>query len=207
MTAKPIVAATDGSEESLRAVEWAAREAVLHGAPLRIVLAASLPRTASLQLKPERNVVLDMAKIEGEILIGRPVEKVFDFVADSRNEPSFNPAMASVELLTPLPIGLGTRFRARMGRAGTQMLVELTEFDRPHRLGSRTTSSMMETSGALTFAAEGDGTVMGWDWQVRPKGWMRMLGPLFGPLGGRMERRIWTEMKQQLETNGPARSA
>ena len=27
MTAKPIVAGTDGSEESLRAVEWAAREA------------------------------------------------------------------------------------------------------------------------------------------------------------------------------------
>jgi len=73
-----------------------------------------------------------------------------------------------------------------MGRAGTQMLVELTEFDRPHRLGSHTTSSMMQTSGALIFAANGDGTVMSWDWQVRPEGCMRMLGPLFGPLGGHM---------------------
>ncbi len=54
----------------------------------------------------------------------------------------------------PLLIGVGTRFRARMGRAGRQMLVELTEFDRPDRLGSRTTSSMMDTSGALTFAAD-----------------------------------------------------
>lgn len=45
MATKPIVAATDGSEESLRAVEWAAREAALHGAPLRIVAAAEmLPR-------------------------------------------------------------------------------------------------------------------------------------------------------------------
>jgi carbon monoxide dehydrogenase subunit G len=140
-----------------------------------------------------------MTRIEGEILIDRPVEEVFDFVADSRNEPSFNPAMAGVELLTPLPIGRGTRFRARMGKAGTQMLVELTEFDRPHRLGSRTTSSMMQTSGALTFTADGDGTVMSWDWQVHLKGWMRMLGPLFGPLGGRMERRIWASMKRHLE--------
>jgi hypothetical protein len=48
---------------------------------------------------------------------------------------------------------------------------------------------------------------MGWDWQVHPKGWIRMLGPLSGPLGGRMERRIWTELKHQLENNGPARSA
>ena len=29
MSAQPIVAATDGSEESLRAAEWAAREAAL----------------------------------------------------------------------------------------------------------------------------------------------------------------------------------
>ena len=79
------------------------------------------------------------------------------------------------------------------------MLVELTEFDRPRRLGSRTTSSMMQTSGALTFAA-GDGTVMSWDLHVHPKGWMRLLGPLFGPLGRRMERRIWTSMKRYLES-------
>lgn len=140
-----------------------------------------------------------VAHVNGRLRIAAPVQRVFDTVADTRNEPSFNPAMASVELLTPPPIGLGARFRARLGRAGTEMLVELTEFDRPHRLGSRTTSSMMDTSGALTFAADGDGTIMSWDWQVRAKGWMRILGPLAGPLGDRMERRIWTRLKHQLE--------
>ena len=34
-----------------------------------------------------------MAKIEGEIVIGRPVDVVFDMVADQRNEPTYNPAM------------------------------------------------------------------------------------------------------------------
>jgi nucleotide-binding universal stress UspA family protein len=42
MSGMPIVAATDGSEESLRAVDWAAREAALRGAPLRVVSAAAL---------------------------------------------------------------------------------------------------------------------------------------------------------------------
>jgi hypothetical protein len=148
-----------------------------------------------------------VARITGHVLIAAPAKQVFDTVADSRNEPLFNPAMTGVELLTPLPIGLGTRFRARMGRAGLQMLVELTEFDRPHRLGSRTTSSMMQTSGALTFTADRDGTVMGWDWQVRPKGWLRALGPLAGPFGGRMERRIWTGLKHMLENDEVARSS
>jgi carbon monoxide dehydrogenase subunit G len=148
-----------------------------------------------------------MAHITGHIRIAVPIDRVFDTIADSRNEPSFNPAMTGVELLTPPPIGLGTRFRARMGKAGMEMLVELTEFDRPHRLGSRTTSSMMETSGTLTFAAEDEGTIMSWDWQVRPKGWLRMLGPLSGPLGGRMERRIWTGLKHQLEDDASTHPA
>ena len=43
MTTRPVVAGADGSEESLRAVEWAAREADRHGAPLRIVSAPALP--------------------------------------------------------------------------------------------------------------------------------------------------------------------
>jgi hypothetical protein len=57
-----------------------------------------------------------MAHITGHIRIAAPVGQVFDMVADSRNEPSFNPAMTGVELLTAPPIGLGTRFRSRMGR-------------------------------------------------------------------------------------------
>jgi nucleotide-binding universal stress UspA family protein len=43
MAAKPVVAGTDGSEESLRAIDWAAREAVLRGLPLRIVSSVALP--------------------------------------------------------------------------------------------------------------------------------------------------------------------
>jgi len=30
-----------------------------------------------------------MARVEGEIIIHRPVEEMFDFVADERNEPRY----------------------------------------------------------------------------------------------------------------------
>ena len=130
--------------------------------------------------------VSPVAHISGHVRIAAPIERVFDTAADSRNEPSFNPAMSDVELLTPPPIGLGAQLRARMGKTGMVMLVELTEFDRPHRLGSRTTSSMMETSGALTFTADSDGTVMSWDWQGRAEGGVRGAGP---PAGGGRRRR------------------
>jgi carbon monoxide dehydrogenase subunit G len=141
-----------------------------------------------------------MAHITGQIRIGRPPENVFDIVADSRNEPSYNPSMIGVELLTRPPIGQGTQFRARMGRSGMDMLVELTEFDRPLRLASRTTSALMNTHGAITFTADRGGTVMSWDWKVRPRGWLRLLGPLLGPIGGRMERQTWSGLKRHLES-------
>jgi nucleotide-binding universal stress UspA family protein len=48
MTTKPIVVGTDGSAQAVRAVEWAAREAVLWGAPLRIVSAAEMPPRMSM---------------------------------------------------------------------------------------------------------------------------------------------------------------
>ena len=39
--ARPVVVGSDGSQESLQAVEWAAAEAVRHSAPLRIVTVAA----------------------------------------------------------------------------------------------------------------------------------------------------------------------
>jgi nucleotide-binding universal stress UspA family protein len=43
MATRPVIAGTDGSQESIRAVEWAAREAVLYHAPLRIVAVPVMP--------------------------------------------------------------------------------------------------------------------------------------------------------------------
>ncbi|MGH3213050.1 MAG: universal stress protein, partial [Trebonia sp.] len=58
---KPIVVATDGSEHSLQAVEWAAAESALRGAPLRILSAAeTLPRMASGPSGPNVDNVTDV---------------------------------------------------------------------------------------------------------------------------------------------------
>jgi hypothetical protein len=46
-----------------------------------------------------------MARIEGAIVIGRPVDVVFDYVADQSNEPQYNPQMVRAEKITPGPVG------------------------------------------------------------------------------------------------------
>jgi hypothetical protein len=133
------------------------------------------------------------------------VEVVFDFIADSRNEPAYNSGMRSVTLLTGEPIGARSRFRATMGRGGMELLVTLTGFDRPHALRSETTSTLLDTQGTLTFTPDVENaTIMAWDWLVTPRLWLRLLGPVFGPVGRRMERRIWTAARDCLEASGEA---
>ncbi len=54
MATKPVVVGIDGSEESLRAVEWAALEAKRHSSPLRIVSAPALvPRIHAYNASPQ----------------------------------------------------------------------------------------------------------------------------------------------------------
>jgi nucleotide-binding universal stress UspA family protein len=75
MIVKPVVAATDGSEESLRAVEWAAREAVVRGAPLRIVSAVQVPAMIGLQVRPDRDFVADLIHQERDQAFGAAVAR------------------------------------------------------------------------------------------------------------------------------------
>jgi uncharacterized protein YndB with AHSA1/START domain len=148
----------------------------------------------------------DMARIEGDIVIDRPVEAVFDYVADQSNEPQYNPQMVRAEKITAGPVGVGTKFRsavASMGRTA-EMLIECTGYDRPRRLASTTTMQQADISYTLTFEPAGAGTRMRWSGQVRPKGAYRLLGPLITWLGRRQERRIWASLKHRMEASPAA---
>ena len=93
-----------------------------------------------------------MVRIEGEIAINRPLEEVFDFVADERNEPRYNPRMLGAEKVSPEPIGPGTRFRSEFASRGRPVATtEITAYERPRRLASSTHMTMMDVRGTLTF--------------------------------------------------------
>ena len=145
-----------------------------------------------------------MARVEGEITISRPVEEVFDFVADERNEPRYHAHMVRAEQISEGPIGEGTRFHTELRTMGRTMpmVVEFTGYERPSRLASATRSSMMETEGALTFEPVPEGTRMLWSWDVRPRGAMRLMAPLVAAIGRRQEREIWGSLKRLLESGG-----
>ena len=143
-----------------------------------------------------------MADIEGEIIIHRPVEVVFDFVADERNEPLYNPAMIQVEKISEGPIAAGTRFKAetRTGKRTADMIIEFVSYERPHRLSSLTTMSAMAIEGTLIFSAVEQGTLMRWLWFIKPRGFLRIISPVIRMIGKRQEERIWKSLKCYLES-------
>ena len=91
-----------------------------------------------------------MARIDGEIVIARPVDVVFDYVAYQSNEPQYNLRMVRAQKITAGPVGRGTRFRSAVASLGrtAEMLIECTGYDLP-RLSARRLSSTTATAPSL----------------------------------------------------------
>ncbi len=142
-----------------------------------------------------------MIHIKGDIVIDRPVEVVFDYVADECNEPSYNPQMRVAEKISDGPIGVATQYRAEVVSGGrpVSMVIEFTAYERPRRLASRTTMSSMDIAYTLTFEPVPEGTRMRWSGEIEPHGMLNLMGPLVGWMGRRQELRIWTGLKDLLE--------
>ena len=143
-------------------------------------------------------------RVEGEIVIHRPVEEVFDFVADERNEPRYNPRMLHVEQTSARPVGLGARFSAEMRSTvrTVRMTIENTGYERPRRLAVRTHLSNTDIEGNLRFEPLADGTRMRWRWDLEPRRVLRLMTPLTIRMGQRQEQAIWSSLKRALEAHG-----
>jgi nucleotide-binding universal stress UspA family protein len=96
MTARPVLAATDGSPHSLAAVRWAAQEAVRRGAALRLVHVWPQPvgiylerlqaEGAALLARVQEQVVAEHPDLEVDTLLlgASPVEGLVDAAADGQ---------------------------------------------------------------------------------------------------------------------------
>jgi hypothetical protein len=85
-----------------------------------------------------------------------------------------------------------------MGRA-IEMDIEFTGYERPRRLASSTHMSWMDTQGGLTFDPVPEGTRMRWAWDLKPRGMLKVMGPLIARTGRRGEQTIWGSLKHLLE--------
>jgi ligand-binding SRPBCC domain-containing protein len=148
-------------------------------------------------------------RFQQETTIERPVEEVFDFVTDARNEPRYNPRILNVEKKTAGPISRGTRFVLVSKAMGRPLAVEyeITAYERPRRMISRTIRGLplMSVESTETFEPANGGTRMRWVWEVKPRGTAgKLTTPVLARMLGRRLDRAFANIKRVLEADVPA---
>ncbi|HEX9134463.1 MAG TPA: SRPBCC family protein [Ktedonobacteraceae bacterium] len=147
----------------------------------------------------------NMPQIEREIVINRPVEEVFDFLADGRNEPHYNPHMLRAEQTSAGPVGPGTQFRTEVTTRGRsmEMIYEITAYERPLRLAGRTLKGPIAVQSIETFASVPGGTHFSWVMELEPRGLLKLISPLVVRMMGRNLDTLLANIKRLLEAEPP----
>ncbi|MFG2871088.1 SRPBCC family protein [Streptomyces sp. NPDC048338] len=104
-------------------------------------------------------------QFEATVDIDRPIDEVFAYLADGRNDPKFSPRVQRIERIPESPTAVGTIFRSTVKDAGMKTAREfrITAFEPPRSL------RWAEESKNIVTAAQG-----GYDLEPLPNGGTRV---------------------------------
>jgi len=141
-----------------------------------------------------------MAVLENSALIHRPIEDVFDFCVDMRNELTWNPQCCSMKKITQGPIGLGTKFLAKW-KQSPLIEVTCTKFDRP-RVWEYTNGGPLAVVFEVSLTQQNGATLLFSRFDVRPNGVMRLFFPIVLRSLRHAEQRNMESIRKALEEPG-----
>ena len=101
-----------------------------------------------------------MPVTEESVTIARPPQEVFDFLANFENLSAFDAFVTASGQVGDGPPGLGTRGRGTTRFMGQQFdwMVELTEFEPPRRMVSRSVEGKRDVTATFTLEPADGGT-------------------------------------------------
>jgi uncharacterized membrane protein len=118
-----------------------------------------------------------MAHAENSLVINRPIEDVFGFILDGTNNPLWRPGVALIQRLTPLPDGLGSKFKQAMQGPGGKIEAdyEIVEYEPNSRIEFQVTAGPARPHGTYRFRAEGRGTQVSFSLDFQPRGLQKLM--------------------------------
>jgi uncharacterized protein YndB with AHSA1/START domain len=147
----------------------------------------------------------DMTVIRNTILINRPIDEVFDFAVDSRNEFKWNPKVRVMTKVTDGPIGLGTRMAAKWTMSGP-IEMECTEYEPPYRWAWANGGPIAVTM-TVRLSEEAGGTRLRTAFDARAHGPARLFFPVFMCIMRKDEARNMGYLKACLESDRAAQAS
>ncbi|HEU0023366.1 MAG TPA: SRPBCC family protein [Thermoleophilaceae bacterium] len=143
-----------------------------------------------------------------EVLIARPPDEVFAFVADARNRPLWDDSVDREELTSPEPIGVGSTVRTELTSMGRryEYTWEVVQHEPPSRQTIESTSGPFPITLAYELSGRDGGTRVEFAVTGRPAGVLRLLQPLIARNTQQNLDRGFPRLKEVLErgVSGPA---
>jgi uncharacterized membrane protein len=146
-----------------------------------------------------------MARIQETVVIARPVNEVFAFVANARDWPRWHSTMLEAEQTSPGEVGVGTTFQGVNREMGIRMVwtSKATEYEPGQKWGETITSGAMLMQASIMFEPLGAGTMLKMQYDMSVGGPLRLLAPVVtanmrGQMKGNLHR-----LKSILEGRAP----
>lgn len=143
-----------------------------------------------------------MITADHSILINRPVEDVFAFVADQANEPKWHTDVLEVDPAKSLEEGSTVTWVVRfMGKSS--YLNEVRAFEPPHRIQIAAVDGPLRPTLTQTFEDVNGATLYRRHVEIPPRGLFRLVAPIMELTGAaaRRNRRFTENLKRLLEAD------
>ncbi len=138
-----------------------------------------------------------MARFSNNLIIDRPIDEVFRFVADFENMPKWNYFVVDVSKVTPGPIDVGTTFTQRRKTDAQQY--RIVEFEPNRKVAVETLPPAPDLVMRFTFEPLGDNTSLTDEWELK-SGLLGIVGSIAaGPVKSAVAENL-AKLKQLLET-------
>lgn len=130
--------------------------------------------------------------IRSVVVIDAPIERTWAVLADIERQPEWMDDLKSVRVLTPPPVGVGTRAEGTVRILGLSVTdpITITEFEPPYRFAIRH-EGRFAGEGVITLErnADGMGTIVRWA--------ETLVAPILPHLADRLGRPILGAIFQQ----------
>jgi hypothetical protein len=138
-----------------------------------------------------------MTVITSTTFIARPIEEVFDFAVDLRNELDWNPKVQSMVKITDGPIGVGTKMSGKWTKS-KQIELECTRFDRPFSW-TWVNGGPVSVTLTINLAEDDGGTRLDATFDAHPNGLFWLVFPIFIRMMRKEEAQNMDLVKAHLE--------
>jgi len=144
-----------------------------------------------------------MIAFEVNVVISRPTEEVFRFVADGRNAPRWNSAVQEVKLVSEGPVALDTEYwmARELPRGRVENTYRIVEYEPNERLSIKTTSGPTPFLYRYTFDPVGSGTRLSLKAEASLEGVPRLLSPVASRVVKRGVEANFETLKTLLESS------